>query len=61
MPNYVIVTDSSCDLNQEIAEQLELKVLPLSFHTPIHNTAPAVGNPPPACPANTLMQVTALD
>ena len=32
MPNYVIVTDSSCDLNQEIAEQLELKILPLSFH-----------------------------
>jgi len=32
VPNYVIVTDSSCDLNQEIAEQLELKILPLSFH-----------------------------
>lgn len=30
--NYVIVTDSSCDLSQEMVEELELSVLPLSFY-----------------------------
>lgn len=32
MSDYVIVTDSSCDLSAEMAEELELTVLPLSFH-----------------------------
>ncbi len=31
MSNYVIVTDSSCDLPAELVEQLELCVVPLSF------------------------------
>ncbi|OCN01743.1 fatty acid-binding protein DegV [Clostridium sp. W14A] len=32
MADYVIVTDSSCDLPNELAKELELVVLPLSFH-----------------------------
>ena len=32
MADYVIVTDSSCDLPAGMAEELELVVLPLSFH-----------------------------
>lgn len=32
MADYVIVTDSSCDLPAKLAEELELVVLPLSFH-----------------------------
>lgn len=32
MAEYVIVTDSSCDLPDELAKKLELVVLPLSFH-----------------------------
>jgi len=31
MSDYIIMTDSSCDLPAELAEQLELAVLPLSF------------------------------
>ncbi len=31
MSDYIIMTDSSCDLPSELAEQLELAVLPLSF------------------------------
>ncbi len=31
MGDYVIVTDSSCDLSAEMADELELSVLPLSF------------------------------
>ncbi len=31
MSNYVIITDSSCDLSAELVEQLELCVVPLSF------------------------------
>lgn len=31
MSNYVIVTDSSCDLGQDMVEKLGVKVLPLSF------------------------------
>lgn len=32
MNDYVIFTDSSCDLTAEIAEELELTVLPLAFN-----------------------------
>ncbi|QEY35466.1 DegV family protein [Caproiciproducens galactitolivorans] len=32
MSEYAIVTDSSCDLPAELAEELELTVLPLSFN-----------------------------
>ena len=32
MSNYVIVTDSSADLSQELTKELEISVLPLSFH-----------------------------
>ena len=32
MADYVIVTDSSCDLPDKLAKELELTVLPLSFH-----------------------------
>jgi len=32
MNNFVIVTDSSCDLSAKMAEELELAVLPLSFN-----------------------------
>ena len=32
MSKYVIVTDSSADLSQAMAEELEIRVLPLSFH-----------------------------
>ncbi len=31
MSNYIIVTDSSCDLGQDMVEELGVKVLPLSF------------------------------
>lgn len=31
MSEYVIVTDSSCDLDQEMVEKLDLRVLPLKF------------------------------
>ena len=31
MNEYVIVTDSSCDLSQEMVEELKISVLPLSF------------------------------
>lgn len=31
MSEYVIVTDSSCDLSQEMVRELELEVLPLTF------------------------------
>lgn len=31
MSEYIIVTDSSADLTQELVEELELRVLPLSF------------------------------
>lgn len=31
MSEYIIVTDSSADLNQALVEELEVKVLPLSF------------------------------
>ncbi len=34
MSNFAIFTDSSCDLTQELADQLELHVLPLSVNTP---------------------------
>ena len=30
MQSYCIVTDSSCDLTQELADQMELQVVPLS-------------------------------
>lgn len=32
MSNYVIVTDSSCDLSAEMVKELEVEVLSLSFH-----------------------------
>ena len=32
MADYVIVTDSSCDLPDKLAKELEVVVLPLSFH-----------------------------
>ena len=32
MSEYVIVTDSSADLSQELTKELEISVLPLSFH-----------------------------
>ncbi len=31
MSNYVIITDSSCDLHDSLVKELELEVLPLSF------------------------------
>ena len=31
MKDYVILTDSCCDLSAGMAEDLELEVLPLSF------------------------------
>ena len=31
MRDYVILTDSCCDLSAEMAAELELQVLPLSF------------------------------
>ena len=31
MNEYVIVTDSSCDLTNEMANELELQVIPLSL------------------------------
>lgn len=31
MSEYVIVTDSSCDLDQEMVEKLDVQVLPLKF------------------------------
>lgn len=31
MNDYVIITDSSCDLTQEMADELELRVVPLTF------------------------------
>ena len=31
MSNYVIITDSSCDLPDSLVKELELEVLPLSF------------------------------
>ena len=31
MSEYVIVTDSSCDLNQEMVDEIGVRVLPLSF------------------------------
>ncbi len=34
MSNYVIMTDSCCDLTQEMADQLGLVVLPLTVETP---------------------------
>ena len=34
MSNYVILTDSCCDLSQEMAEQLGLKVVPLTVTSP---------------------------
>lgn len=32
MPDYVILTDSSADLTAELVRELEVEVLPLSFH-----------------------------
>jgi DegV family protein with EDD domain len=32
MADYVIITDSSCDLPGDLAKELEIVVLPLSFH-----------------------------
>lgn len=32
MNDFAIITDSSCDLSAQMAEELELTVLPLSFH-----------------------------
>ncbi|HEX3017866.1 MAG TPA: DegV family protein [Caproicibacter sp.] len=32
MNDFAIITDSSCDLSAKMAEELELTVLPLSFH-----------------------------
>lgn len=32
MPNYVLFTDSSCDLPAALAEEMQLHVLPLSVH-----------------------------
>jgi len=32
MRDFVILTDSSCDLSADMAAELELEVLPLSFH-----------------------------
>lgn len=32
MNDFTIITDSSCDLSAQMAEELELTVLPLSFH-----------------------------
>lgn len=32
MADYVIITDSSCDLPNELAKELEVIVLPLSYH-----------------------------
>ena len=34
MSNYVIMTDSCCDLTQEMADKLGLVVLPLTVETP---------------------------
>ena len=34
MSNYVIMTDSSCDLTHEMAEQLGLHVIPLTVNSP---------------------------
>ena len=31
MSDYIIITDSSCDLPDSIVRELELEVLPLSF------------------------------
>ena len=31
MSNYVIITDSSCDLPDSMVKELELEVLPLAF------------------------------
>ena len=31
MSEYIIVTDSSADLTQELVEELDVSVLPLSF------------------------------
>ena len=31
MSNYIIITDSSCDLPDSLVKELELEVLPLSF------------------------------
>jgi len=31
MSEYIILTDSSCDLSQELVEEMDLNVLPLSF------------------------------
>ena len=31
MNNYVIITDSSCDLSDSLVKELELEVVPLSF------------------------------
>ena len=31
MSNYVIITDSSCDLPDRLVRELELEVLPLAF------------------------------
>ena len=32
MADYVIMTDSCCDMTSALAEELELSVLPLSLH-----------------------------
>lgn len=32
MNKYVLVTDSSCDLSEAMVRELDLSVLPLSFH-----------------------------
>ena len=31
MSDYIIITDSSCDLPHSLVQELELTVLPLSF------------------------------
>ena len=32
MAEYVIMTDSCCDMTADLAKELELSVLPLSLH-----------------------------
>ena len=47
MRDYIIMTDSCCDLSQQEVEELELTVLPLSFtiegktllNTAVHNVS----------------------
>jgi len=39
MQDYVIMTDSSCDLPAELAQELQLSVLPLTFQVNGHEYA----------------------